>query len=221
MDPNIQFTLEKEKDGSLPFLDVLLFRDIVQTLKGSRNGNPAQFIRRSQSVSTRQKSNVDYDVTPKTVNIPYIQGLSESIKRVLSKLDIVVRFYPMRTLRYLLVRPKDPIPPNLINEVIYKVPCKQCDKVYVGQAGRSLDCRLKEHKRAFKCGNVEASAIAGRMAIKLTGKQQVFWIHAKSVSQMSFGVMAYTQSAYHQQRTWCLTACLLLVIDMILFCVIQ
>ena len=124
---------------------------IVQALKW--NGYPTRFIRRSQVVSARQKSNVDSEVSPKTVNIPYIQGLSESIKRVLSELDIVVRFYPMQTLRHLLVKPKDPLPP--IFGVIYRVPCKHCDKVYVGQTGegRSLECRLKEHKRAVKCGS--------------------------------------------------------------------
>ena len=36
---------------------------------------------------------MDSDVAPKS--IPYIQGLLESIKRVLSELDIVVGFYPM------------------------------------------------------------------------------------------------------------------------------
>ena len=147
---------------------------IVQALK--RNGYPTRFIRRSQvvsacqtwriesyppsplcltsTVSACQKSNVDSDVSAMTV---YIQGLSECIKRVLSELDIVVHFYPMWTLRHLLVNLK---PPNLINGVIYRVPCKQCDKVYIGQIGRSLECRLKEHKRAVKCESVDASAIA-------------------------------------------------------------
>ena len=147
LDPNIQFTLEKENDVSLPFLDVLLSKDsdgsirtsvfrkpthtdkylfsshhplnhkmsvvktlfnrasllstslveqsieeshIVQALKG--NGYPTRFIHRSQVVSACQKSNVYSEVSPKTVNIPYIQGLSESIRRVLSELDIVVHF---------------------------------------------------------------------------------------------------------------------------------
>ena len=65
---------------------------------------------------------MDSEVSPNTVNIPHIQVLSESIKRVLSELDIVVRLYSMQTLRHLLVKPKDPLPPNLINGVIYRVP---------------------------------------------------------------------------------------------------
>ena len=122
-----------------------------QALKG--NGYPTRFICRSESVSSRQKSNVDCEVSPKTVNIPYIQGLSESIKRVLSELDIVVCFYHMQTLHH-LVKPKDPLPPNLINLQ------STLQTVYVGQTGRSLECRLKEHKRAVKCGSVDASANA-------------------------------------------------------------
>ena len=65
---------------------------------------------------------MDSDVSSKTVNIPYIQGLLESIKRVLSELDIVVGFYSMQTLCHLLVKPKDPVPQNLINGVIYRGP---------------------------------------------------------------------------------------------------
>ena len=103
----------------------------------------------------------------------------------------------MRTLRQLLVKPKDPVPPNLINGIIYRVPCKQCNKVYVGQTGR-FDCRLKEHKRAVKCGNLQLLKIFGRSAMNLTGKQQVFLIHASISSQMSFGVMACTQTSYYQ-----------------------
>jgi len=42
----------------------------------------------------------------------------------------------------ILVRPKDPVPAHLKNGIVYKVPCKVCSKAYVGQSGRSLECRL-------------------------------------------------------------------------------
>ena len=28
---------------------------------------------------------------------------------------------------------------------IYKIPCKNCDKYYIGETGRSLGLRIKEH----------------------------------------------------------------------------
>ena len=33
---------------------------------------------------------------------------------------------------------------------VYKIPCYDCDKFYLGETGRSFDVRLKEHKRAVK-----------------------------------------------------------------------
>ena len=34
--------------------------------------------------------------------------------------------------------------------VIYEVPCAECNCVYVGKTGRSLEVRLKEHRYAVK-----------------------------------------------------------------------
>ena len=34
--------------------------------------------------------------------------------------------------------------------VIYEVPCAECNCVYVGETGRSLEVRLKEHRYAVK-----------------------------------------------------------------------
>ena len=36
------------------------------------------------------------------------------------------------------------------NSVVYKIPCGTCDKAYIGETGRGLDTRLKEHKRDVK-----------------------------------------------------------------------
>ena len=54
------------------------------------------------------------------------------------------------------MKPKDPVPVDRVNGVVYRVPCKVCSKAYVGQSGRSLSCRLKEHQRAVHNGDVMA-----------------------------------------------------------------
>ena len=33
---------------------------------------------------------------------------------------------------------------------VYEIPCKDCNKVYIGETGRSLAERMKEHKYAVK-----------------------------------------------------------------------
>ncbi len=75
-------------------------------------------------------------------------------------MDIQVRFRANTTLRRMLVRPKDPVPPVEQVGVIYKIPCMDCTKAYIGQSGRTLAMRLKEHQRAVQNGDVNASAIA-------------------------------------------------------------
>ena len=41
---------------------------------------------------------------------------------------------------------------------VYRIPCKDCDKSYYGQTGRSLSQRITEHKRSVRYGQ-ETSAI--------------------------------------------------------------
>jgi len=47
----------------------------------------------------------------------------------------------------MLVHPKDRINDEEKPEVVYKIPCKNCERVYVGETGRPLGIRIKEHRR--------------------------------------------------------------------------
>ena len=42
---------------------------------------------------------------------------------------------------------------------IYKIPC-ECGKVYIGQSGRSIQLRLKEHDRHIRLAQPDKSAVA-------------------------------------------------------------
>ena len=48
--------------------------------------------------------------------------------------------------------------------MIYRIPCNGCPRVYVGQTGRTLAQRLKEHKRALVSGHLAQSAVAEHAA---------------------------------------------------------
>ena len=41
---------------------------------------------------------------------------------------------------------KDKISDEKKTGVVYKIPCKNCPKVYIGQTGRQLGTRVKEHQ---------------------------------------------------------------------------
>ena len=42
------------------------------------------------------------------MTLPYVRGVSENIKRMLEKVNVRVRMKPHRTLRPMLIKPKDP-----------------------------------------------------------------------------------------------------------------
>jgi predicted GIY-YIG superfamily endonuclease len=42
---------------------------------------------------------------------------------------------------------------------VYRIPC-ECGKVYVGQTGRSIETRCKEHRRLTRLDQPDKSAVA-------------------------------------------------------------
>jgi len=49
--------------------------------------------------------------------------------------------------------------PGLKTPGIYKIPC-ECGKVYIGQSGRSIQLRIKEHERHIRLVQPDKSAVA-------------------------------------------------------------
>jgi len=64
--------------------------------------------------------------------------------RIIKKHNVPVK--PWKTLKNLLVNPKDKQEKEDITECVYKVSCANCDKTYVGVTGRKLGLRLHKHK---------------------------------------------------------------------------
>ena len=123
------------------------------------NGYPKNLIQR-RSTSQRSETEETMEKPAARVTLPYVQGVSEAIRRVLKDLDITTSFRPMTSLRKVLSHPKDPLPPSTRSGVIYQIPCRDCDKSYIGQTGRTLLQRIKEHQRAVKTMNTDNSALA-------------------------------------------------------------
>ena len=84
------------------------------------NGYPKQFIQRTVKKHNRRKEqprerSEEEPKQTKSINLPYIQGVSEQLKRAqlkraLDKHNIKVTIYTHTTLRSLLSKPRDSIP---------------------------------------------------------------------------------------------------------------
>ena len=130
-----------------------------------------------------------------SVTLPYVQGRAEHLRRVLSNLDICVTFRPQCTLRQLLVKPKDPVPPDHRKGVVYKI--KDCSYSYIGQTGRSLSDRIKEHKRPVSRVNVDDSALAEHVA---NSGHEIDWCSAMILdSNRFFYLRRHLESWYIQK----------------------
>ena len=146
------------------------------------NGYHKNLIQR-RSTSQRSETEETMEKPAARVTLPYVQGVSEAIRRVLKDLDITTSFRPMTSLRKVLSHPKDPLPPSTRSGVIYQIPCRDCDKSYIGQTGRTLLQRIKEHQRAVKTMNTDNSALAEHVWSEY---DHIGWEDATVLDQHSF-----------------------------------
>ena len=93
-----------------------------------------------------------------TVSIPYDARHSSSLRKTLSKYNIGTVFKSTNTLRSLLTHTNTPTPTKHQKNVIYKIPCDDCDAFYIGQTCRPLLKRIKEHEACHRLNNLVDSS---------------------------------------------------------------
>ena len=92
--------------------------------------------------------------------LPYEKGLSENISRISKKYNVKLIHTQSKALKNIVKTAKmesDEIEKE--SGVVYKVSCGDCDKCYIGETGRQLKIRLKEHERGSQ--SVELNRMSG------------------------------------------------------------
>ncbi len=250
IEPSIQFTVERETNGDLAFLDLNVYRTIEGKLETAvyrkpthtdkylsynshhpvshkksvaktllqraehlpsnsdsqanereyvlnilrENNYPKDFLKNCLNPSAcRNQNNSEGDTSIKGYAVvPYIQGVTEPIKRILSNCNIKVALKPYLTLGHIFAKPKDPIPTNQKTHAVYSIPCNDCEKEYLGQSKRQFGTRLKEHQKAVSTLNKGKSALAEHVC---DTKHAIAWENSKIIT---------TNNRYGQRR--CLEA---------------
>ena len=95
----------------------------------------------------------------------YIQGVTETIKKILNSHNVKVAQKTFQTLGHIFAKPKDPITKEQRTDTIYSIPCNDCDNEYIGQTKRQFGTRLKEHQRAVFFCKKENSALLGHTCL--------------------------------------------------------
>ena len=81
------------------------------------------------------------------------------LRRCLQQQGVRTVFKSDTTLRSYLVRPKDALEPGKQEGVVYRIPC-ECGKVYIGETGRAMQDRIKEHDRDIRLAHTQTSAVS-------------------------------------------------------------
>ena len=79
------------------------------------------------------------------INLPYVEGTSEKLRRMLRSHKIRSTFYTENILRKPLCKPKDRVATENKNNIIYEIDCSNCEAVYFSESKRSLKSRSDEH----------------------------------------------------------------------------
>jgi hypothetical protein len=83
-------------------------------------------------------------------------GVSEKFKLIGNRYNIQMIFETEHTLRRSLIKTRPERGPQQTAQCAYNIPCK-CGRKYIGETGRPLAVRLREHRHNLKESLLEKS----------------------------------------------------------------
>lgn len=141
-------------DKNLNNIETFLLRNnyphrLIKKILFSDNPNNNEISNNNKSEEKREK---------KFLKIPYVRNLSERVASVISNDKVQMAFKNENTLSKYFSNLKEKTPKDLQSGVIYKIPCLDCEGVYVGQTGRYLKTRITEHERSVRPVNFASTS---------------------------------------------------------------
>ena len=156
---------------------------------------PSSFVQKISKARTAPKKEPVAEFKSTAV-LPHVQGVSEPLRRCLEQQGIRTVFKSETTLRSHLVRPKDTVDPATQDGVIYRIPC-ECGKVYIGETGRSMHERIKEHDRDIRLARTQTSAVSDH--VHKTGHYPL-WNEVKFIDRDPHWYNRRVKEAIHIRR---------------------
>ena len=113
-----------------------------------------------QSQQLTQATDIQEEEIRMSINLLYVEGTSEKLRRILRSHRIRSTFYTEMTLRKLLSEPKDRVATEDKDNIVYEIDCSNCQAVCFGESKRSLKSHSDEHKRSVKNCDCDKTEIA-------------------------------------------------------------
>ena len=148
-------------------------------------------IRKTLNPALKQNKIDDNNSNRIPLFIPYEKGLSEGISRVAKKFNVRLVNTKGTSLKQVVqTKQIQKLESMKTSGVVYKVRCKNCTQIYIGETGRELKIRLNEHKRAAEKtednDKEETNENLSGLSQHLKNKQhQADWNNAKIIKKES------------------------------------
>ena len=96
------------------------------------NGYTKTFLHNCQKPVTTSSTPNEREPVTGFAFIPYIQGVTEPIKRILNSYNVKVAQKPFQILGHTFAKPKNSVWKEQRTDAFYSIPCDDCDNKYIG-----------------------------------------------------------------------------------------
>lgn len=137
------------------------------------NGYPRSCIKKLIAKFDKNSNDVDESAGANNKVVPtfyrsivYIKGLTERISGIIRKEidNMGIGYKSLNTLdNFVFTKTKDKLSDSLKRNLIYKIPCIDCEYCYVGQTGNFLKTRMSGHMSDIRLNKTEKSPLAEHM----------------------------------------------------------
>jgi hypothetical protein len=117
--------------------------NVIETLK--LNGYQKRFIEKVVANNHQTNTNAEYEIRDSTC-LPYVNGVSEKVKSILTNAGVRVVLKPILTLGNIFRKPKARPSEDRKKAIVYKYKCRECPFTYIGESKRCWATRWLEHK---------------------------------------------------------------------------
>ena len=114
----------------------------------------------SQSQQQTQGTDIQEAKIRMSINLPYVEGISEKLRRTLKSHKSRSIFYTESTLRKLVYKLKDRVATEDKNKIVYETDCSNREVVYFSECKRYLKSRSNKHKRSVRNCDCQKNEIA-------------------------------------------------------------
>jgi predicted GIY-YIG superfamily endonuclease len=136
------------------------YAKVVKIRQGLATNGYTQHLIDSVLKRTRAKSRRETDETRlSAVVIKYVKGISKKFRRVGERYNTKTVFKTRQTLRTFSTRTRPHREVQDMRQCIYSIPCES-GRCYIGETGRPLGVRIREHMKNLKQGLMEKSRLA-------------------------------------------------------------